>query len=685
MALGLEVPRLYVLSQELFDRRRGMNVAEAEFPAYYNFFILKRRIRLLVDDAAAEGRIRAVFQESLFGPQTPPPEEEFAQGYAAERRPDFRRESDHFRRDSGGNRIEVDRLVEFLRWDEASRVRLDERVEIVRLEDGSFEVHDGDAVVARAGARVELPDRGPPRTAPRQPFEPPAFGVTVLGASHGFDPAGKTTGFIVWIGHRGLLVDPPVDAGEQLREQGVPPKLIDGVILTHCHADHDSGTFQKILEEGRITLFATPTILGSFLRKYSSLSGIGEELLRRTFVWCPIKIGTPIRVNGAEIWFFYTLHSIPTTGFEIFYGGKSLAFSADSLYDPERIQKLAADGVIHRERAEALVAFPWHHTVVLHEAGVPPLHTPTSVLANLPDSVKERLYLVHIAEKDVPSGKGLKAAQVGLDHTIDIEVQPPPFAEAIHLLDVFCSVDLFRDFPLSRAQEILHHARSVSYPKGTRIIERGSKGDNFYIIVSGTVSVVPDGRALKSYHAGDYFGETALLLDQPRNADVVARTDVDLVEIDRYGFLYLLRGTDIPRRLERLARMRAEHSWELFEKNSVLRTLTSAQKTQLQSYLESRPIKEREILWRAGDSAQEAFLIDDGAVSLEAGGVSLEPFRCGAFLGEFDALRLELPLGSTARVAHPGRVFRIGGDDLGRWFQDNPGILLSFLGTRFVE
>ena len=40
----------------------------------------------------------------------------------------------------------------------------------------------------------------------------PDFGVTMLGASHGFDPSGTTTGFIVWQRRRGTLVDPPPHA-----------------------------------------------------------------------------------------------------------------------------------------------------------------------------------------------------------------------------------------------------------------------------------------------------------------------------------------------------------------------------------------------------------------------------------------------------------------------------------------
>ena len=44
-----------------------------------------------------------------------------------------------------------------------------------------------------------------------------------LTECHGFDPHGKTTGFILWIGGRGLMVDPPVGSSGLLRHHGVSP------------------------------------------------------------------------------------------------------------------------------------------------------------------------------------------------------------------------------------------------------------------------------------------------------------------------------------------------------------------------------------------------------------------------------------------------------------------------------
>jgi len=54
--------------------------------------------------------------------------------------------------------------------------------------------------------------------------------------------------------------------------------------------------------------------------------------------------------------------------------------------------------------------------------GVPPIHTPSHVLAALPEDVKKKLYIVHAAKKDVPLNMGLKVAKPGLENTIRLKV-----------------------------------------------------------------------------------------------------------------------------------------------------------------------------------------------------------------------------------------------------------------------
>lgn len=151
-----------------------------------------------------------------------------------------------------------------------------------------------------------------------------------------------------------VMVDPPLNSRGLLQQSGVPSRLIDSVIITHCHADHDQGTLQKILEESQVTLMTTPTIMGSFIKKYSALTGLTEDFLRRLFIFRPVVLAEPIRLNGGEIRFFYSIHTIPCIGFEIYYGGKSLYFSGDTCFDPALITKMEKDGALRPGRAQVM-------------------------------------------------------------------------------------------------------------------------------------------------------------------------------------------------------------------------------------------------------------------------------------------------------------------------------------------
>lgn len=67
-------------------------------------------------------------------------------------------------------------------------------------------------------------------------FAPPMFGVTVLGSSHGFDPKGSTSGYVLWVNRRGVMIDPPPHSSSILEQNQIHPSVIDAVIVTHCHA-----------------------------------------------------------------------------------------------------------------------------------------------------------------------------------------------------------------------------------------------------------------------------------------------------------------------------------------------------------------------------------------------------------------------------------------------------------------
>ena len=125
MSLGMPVPQVYIVPVERFCREMGpalgVNLAEFEFPAYFNFFVYKKRCTLVVDSADAEQNIRRVFSETLLGPAQFRREdnpiayepEDFASDFDKDAIPNFQKELKHFRIMPDGKELALETLLNF--------------------------------------------------------------------------------------------------------------------------------------------------------------------------------------------------------------------------------------------------------------------------------------------------------------------------------------------------------------------------------------------------------------------------------------------------------------------------------------------------------------------------------------------------------------------------------------------
>ncbi|KAH8044632.1 beta-aspartyl-peptidase [Aureococcus anophagefferens] len=81
----------------------------------------------------------------------------------------------------------------------------------------------------------------------------------------------------------------------------------------------------------------------------------------------------------------------------------------------------------------------------------------------------------------------------------------------------------------------------ASVDRGAHVLRKGDIGDAFYVLKRGRVGVVDDkGALVAELGEGAYFGETAILKDTPRNADVVALEPCGLLKLTRDDFVKLL-------------------------------------------------------------------------------------------------------------------------------------------------
>jgi len=84
----------------------------------------------------------------------------------------------------------------------------------------------------------------------------------------------------------------------------------------------------------------------------------------------------------------------------------------------------------------------------------------------------------------------------------------------------------------------------VMFNEGETIVREGEPGDTFYIIVEGTVRVSKSGAVVNELHTSDYFGERALIMNEPRAATVVTVGPVKCVRLERDKFTRLLGPCD---------------------------------------------------------------------------------------------------------------------------------------------
>jgi CRP/FNR family cyclic AMP-dependent transcriptional regulator len=108
-------------------------------------------------------------------------------------------------------------------------------------------------------------------------------------------------------------------------------------------------------------------------------------------------------------------------------------------------------------------------------------------------------------------------------------------------METLRSIPLFSLIRESDIWRIREATVSRSYPKDSVILFEGEAGEALYVVLAGRVKIVytaEDGREviLGTREKGDFFGETALLDEQPNPAHVIAMQDSELLILRREEF-----------------------------------------------------------------------------------------------------------------------------------------------------
>ena len=91
---------------------------------------------------------------------------------------------------------------------------------------------------------------------------------------------------------------------------------------------------------------------------------------------------------------------------------------------------------------------------------------------------------------------------------------------------------LFADVPAATLAGLAIE-RDRSSPRASGCSARARRTAGLHVVLEGEAGVVIDGEERAVIHAGMFFGEISVLLDEPVAADVFARTPLRCAVIDR--------------------------------------------------------------------------------------------------------------------------------------------------------
>ncbi|HET7901198.1 MAG TPA: peptidase domain-containing ABC transporter [Candidatus Nanopelagicales bacterium] len=180
----------------------------------------------------------------------------------------------------------------------------------------------------------------------------------------------------------------------------------------------------------------------------------------------------------------------------------------------------------------------------------------------------------------------------------------------------------------------------VTYAFGEVIVREGDPADSFYVITDGTARVLRRGEsgdevALRSLHAGDTFGEAALLGgDERRTATVRASGPVGALRMHRAVFAALVRShPQVRDSFESLARLR--DLWDFFRVHTEFAALSDVGLATLASRLEPVEARAGDVLIREGDPPGPMYVVREGRLRVWVHGVGDVAFlRSGDYVGE---------------------------------------------------
>jgi len=151
---------------------------------------------------------------------------------------------------------------------------------------------------------------------------------------------------------------------------------------------------------------------------------------------------------------------------------------------------------------------------------------------------------------NAPRAASIVAKEASVCFTLDREcfnsiVKDSAMKKREKYLEFLNKVEILDSLDSYEKAKICDCLQPITFKPGEYIIREGEAGNSFFFVEDGQAEALKKSSSGKEesvyqYKANDYFGELALINEQPRQASVRAISNVHVVSIDRQAFNRLL-------------------------------------------------------------------------------------------------------------------------------------------------
>ena len=110
-------------------------------------------------------------------------------------------------------------------------------------------------------------------------------------------------------------------------------------------------------------------------------------------------------------------------------------------------------------------------------------------------------------------------------------------------VELLRKVELFDGFTTKELEAVASLCKPAEFRDGQNVVTEGERSARLFVITDGTAEVRVRGEKVDDVGPGDYFGEIAVIDDEPRAATVTATSPLSTISLANFNVKALLRSS----------------------------------------------------------------------------------------------------------------------------------------------